>query len=158
MTRRDRAPDDARVLAVRLLSRIRWRLPLFAVVLVACVFVVAGCGSGSSATGGAPAAAASVVTKHVAGYGTVLATASGQTLYVLTADRPGESNCSGSCTLNWHPLILHGLPVAGPGVNARLLSTFRRGDGRTQVMYDGHPLYAYAGSEPASFHAFMSAL
>jgi predicted lipoprotein with Yx(FWY)xxD motif len=118
-------------------------------VLVAGAFVIAGCGSAGSGAGGAHAAA-NVTTAHVAGYGTVLATASGQALYVLTADRPGESKCSGSCTVDWHPLILDGLPVAGPGVNRTLLSTFKRSDGRTQAMYDGHPLYAYAGSEPAS--------
>ena len=119
-------------------------------VLAACVFILAGCGSSGSVPSNAPGSPATVITKHVAGYGTVLATASGRALYVLTADRPGTSRCSGQCTADWRPLVPNGSLVAGRGVNGSLLATFKRSGGGMQVMYDGHPLYTYAGSAPAS--------
>lgn len=87
-----------------------------------------------------------VTTVHIAGYGTVLATGSGAALYVLTADPRGGSRCSGSCSSEWHPLLDARSPTAGPGVEASLLSRFRRSDGGEQVLYDGRALYTYAGS------------
>jgi predicted lipoprotein with Yx(FWY)xxD motif len=35
--------------------------------------------------------------------------------------------------------------IAGSGVRQSLLSTSRRGDGTTQVVYNGHPVYYFAG-------------
>jgi predicted lipoprotein with Yx(FWY)xxD motif len=40
------------------------------------------------------------------------------------------------------PLLVTGSPTAGTGVKASKLATTRRSDGKTQVVYDGHPLYA----------------
>jgi hypothetical protein len=38
------------------------------------------------------------------------------------------------------------MPVAGRGVNARLLRTVKRSDGADQVTYNRHPLYTLTGS------------
>jgi predicted lipoprotein with Yx(FWY)xxD motif len=113
--------------------------------------LLAGCGGSGSVKneGMARSSPSTVITKHVAAYGTILAASSGQALFVLTADPPAGSKCSGSCAAVWHPLIDNGAPPAGPGVNPSLLSTFRRPDGRMQVMYNNHALYTHAGSEPA---------
>jgi predicted lipoprotein with Yx(FWY)xxD motif len=91
-----------------------------------------------------------VETKKVAGYGTVLADASGRSLYVSTADTAKSSKCSGSCTKTWHPLIVTGTPTAGGEAKESLLSVLKRSDGGRQVTYDGLPLYTYKGSGPAS--------
>jgi predicted lipoprotein with Yx(FWY)xxD motif len=120
------------------------------VLLVAGASLLAGCGgSGSAKGGGATQASAptvtTVTTEHLAGYGTVLATSSGEALYVLTADPPDGSKCVGSCTSKWHPLIANGAPTAGPGVKQSLLSTFTRSDGSEQLIYNDHALYTYTG-------------
>lgn len=117
--------------------------------LLAGASLLAGCGGSGSGAGRAPASSATVVTKHIAGYGTVLATSSGQALYVLTSDPPGGTRCTGACTVRWHPLLEQGRPTAGPGVNPSMLSTFKRSDGRVQVLYDDRALYTYTGSGQA---------
>ena len=80
----------------------------------------------------------------------MLAIPSGQALYVLTSDPAGATRCYGACTKTWRPLIATRSPVAGPGAKSSLLSTFRRTDGRKQVMYDHHALYTYVGSDQAA--------
>ena len=115
--------------------------------------LVVACGSSSSngnPSGNASASSATVVVKKVAGYGSVLATPSGQTLYLLTADPSGGSKCTGSCAAQWPPLTEHGTPTAGPGVDGSMLSTFKRNDGKMQVLYDSHALYTHTGSGATS--------
>ena len=121
----------------------RWIVPW----LVLLGLAVAGCGSSSKNGGGgasAPASSATVRTMTVIGYGTVLATSS-HPLYMLSSDPPGGTRCKGGCTSTWPPLTAKGTPTAGPGVKSSLLSTFRRSDGSTQVLYDRHALYTHRG-------------
>jgi predicted lipoprotein with Yx(FWY)xxD motif len=119
---------------------VRWLAPW----LVSVGLVVAGCG-GSSNGGSASARAGSAVgTMTVIGYGKALAT-SGHPLYLLSSDPPGGSRCTGGCTSTWPPLTTKGPPAAGPGVDSSLLSTFKRADGSTQVLYDKHALYTHTG-------------
>lgn len=83
-----------------------------------------------------------IVTTHQTSKGKVLASASGHTLYLSTADKNGKSSCYGSCARTWTPDLTTGKPVAnGSGVKSSLLGTTRRSDGKTQVTYKGHPLY-----------------
>jgi len=112
---------------------------------------VAGCGGGSygaSATTPAPTAnapgGASVALAH-SGLGRVLVDGQGRTLYLWKADPGGKSTCDGACASDWPPLTTSKKPVAGHGVSASKLGTTTRGDGTTEVTYNGHPLYTYAG-------------
>lgn len=77
-------------------------------------------------------------------HGEILADEDGNTLYLFTNDSEGVSACTEGCAENWPPLVTDGDPVAGPGVESDLLSTFERDDGTTQVMANGHPLYLYS--------------
>ena len=82
----------------------------------------------------------------VNGYGSVLVTAADQPIYILSTDPSGSSKCSGSCAKAWKPVTVSGAPKAGSGASTSLLSSFKRSDGTTQVLYDKHALYTHAGS------------
>jgi predicted lipoprotein with Yx(FWY)xxD motif len=77
--------------------------------------------------------------------GKILVDSRGRTLYLFKKDTGGKSRCSGRCAVNWPPLLVTGRPVAGSGITASRLKTTRRSDGKTQVVYDGHPLYSFIG-------------
>lgn len=127
-------------------ARHQARAALLAVVVLAGG-ALAACGGTSSATQGhpgtAPASSATVDTRKIPGYGTVLVTSSGRVLYLRTPDASGGSACTGSCASVWSPLTVHGTPRAGPGADASLLSTYARGSGGNGVLYNKHALYTY---------------
>jgi predicted lipoprotein with Yx(FWY)xxD motif len=77
-------------------------------------------------------------------YGKTLFGPSGKVVYVFGADRGSKSRCYGVCAKAWPPLLTRAAPVAGRGVEAKLLGTTRRRDGALQVTYNGHPLYYYS--------------
>jgi predicted lipoprotein with Yx(FWY)xxD motif len=67
-----------------------------------------------------------------------------RSLYLLSADPAGQTSCTGPCAAAWPPLLTKGAPIAGTGVNKRLLGTIRRPDGHFQVTYGGMPVYLFA--------------
>jgi predicted lipoprotein with Yx(FWY)xxD motif len=77
------------------------------------------------------------------GLGKILVDSRGRTLYLFKKDTGGKSSCSGSCAVNWPPLLVTGKPRAGSGIAASKLGTTRRSDGKTQVVYNHHPLYRF---------------
>jgi predicted lipoprotein with Yx(FWY)xxD motif len=139
------------------------RRPLVALVaLTAAGVLAAGCGSGGSGSssgssggggiyggGTTPStgaqSGAATVTAASTKLGMVLVDGSGRTLYLFEKDQPNQSACSGACAAAWPVDQSSGTPKAGSGVKASLLGTIGRGDGTTQVAYNGHPLYYYAG-------------
>ena len=105
---------------------------------------VAGAGSSGQSVAGS-----TLRTEQVGGV-TVLANASGRTLYWFAPDTSTKSVCNGSCTVYWPPV--KGPLTTGAGVPGTL-STIRRADGSTQETYNGHPLYTYVGdSGPGQAH------
>jgi predicted lipoprotein with Yx(FWY)xxD motif len=114
--------------------------------------VVAGCGSGGSATASTtpattPSGSASAATVRVSAGGTlgqVLVDSHGRTLYLFEGDSGRQSACTGTCAATWPPLRANGKPVAGEGITASELGTSARTDGKPQVTYNGHPLYRYS--------------
>ena len=75
--------------------------------------------------------------------GRILVDSKGITLYDFPPDKGTTSVCYGACAALWPPLTTHGKPIAGPGVRASLLGTTKRGDGKLEVTYGGHPLYYF---------------
>jgi predicted lipoprotein with Yx(FWY)xxD motif len=117
---------------------------LTAGLLALSLLVAAGCGGSSGgASGGSSAASITVTARKVPGFGTVLATQAGKPLYLLSSDPSGGSKCVDACAKEWPPLTGDG--KAAEGVKDSLLSSFKRSDGTTQVLYDGHALYTYTG-------------
>jgi predicted lipoprotein with Yx(FWY)xxD motif len=94
----------------------------------------------------APSAAARVTVRSTA-YGKALFGPSGKVLYVFGADRGSTSRCYGVCAAAWPPLLTKSAPIAGAGVQAKLLGTTKRKNGTLQVTYNGHPLYYYSADK-----------
>jgi hypothetical protein len=117
---------------------------------------------------GAPTGPASVSAASTTSFGTVLVVGSGDhagcSLYLLTSDQlhaltGAPFACSDNANpLNtpcdsdlWPALLTKGAPIAGPGVNPRLLGTVTRtdfdfltgGPPVKQVTYAGYPLYRF---------------
>ncbi|HEX8854204.1 MAG TPA: hypothetical protein VF752_01285 [Thermoleophilaceae bacterium] len=122
--------------------------------LIPLTALAAGCGSSGSSTaatrGAAPspahASSARAATLRVANsrLGKILVDSQGRTLYLFKKDSLNKSACSGQCVTFWQPLRTSGKPVASSGVTASLLGTIKRSDGKSQVTYNGHPLYTFA--------------
>ncbi len=95
----------------------------------------------------AAAPTAKAVTLQVASNDTLgkfLADGDGNTLYLLTKDPKGTSNCYDKCAQSWPPLIPDGQPTLKDGVDSALISTTLRTDGAKQLTYNGWPLYYFA--------------
>jgi predicted lipoprotein with Yx(FWY)xxD motif len=103
--------------------------------LLICLSVI-GCG-------GKKEGSVQVKVVELPGYGKVVANAAGEPLYLLSSDPKDSTKCTGDCTKDWQPLTADGDPGAADGLKADLLSTFKRDDGSSQVLYNGHALYTY---------------
>lgn len=77
-------------------------------------------------------------------YGEILFDREGQAIYLFEKEKSTESACYGECAEAWPPVLTDGEPQASRGIAQRLLGTTKRRDGKTQVTYNGHPLYYYA--------------
>jgi predicted lipoprotein with Yx(FWY)xxD motif len=76
-------------------------------------------------------------------FGRVLFDSNNRAIYLFTREPGSRSRCYGSCAAAWPPVLTRGRPRAGSGIDADLLGTTRRRDGRRQVTYNRHPLYYY---------------
>jgi len=129
---------------------------------------VAGCGSDSDGDTAAPEGAQTTTTAQAASptttttaterpaaqgtrirladsqYGKVVFDGSGQAIYLFDKEKSNKSLCTGECAAAWPPVVTKGEPTAVSGIDQSLLGTTQRPDGKTQVTYNGHPLYYYA--------------
>jgi predicted lipoprotein with Yx(FWY)xxD motif len=116
----------------------KFKLAVFATLIAAGVLATAALASTKTST---------IALKSTA-VGKVLVGANGRTLYLFTADKGTKSACYGQCASYWPPLIA-GKPTAGTGLNASMLGTTKRKDGKLQVTYHGHPLYFFLPDKKA---------
>jgi predicted lipoprotein with Yx(FWY)xxD motif len=139
----------------------RKRTVLMAPVASAAIvaLAIAGCGSGSdnvkasapaaSMKASAPSGAGATVDVRSGSLGSHLVDSQGRTLYLFEKDTGTKSMCSGACASAWPPSTTSGHPTAGSKVDAAMLGTSTRADGKSQLTYNGHPLYRYAGDAAA---------
>ena len=104
----------------------------------------------AAAVGGATATVAlagatSLTTEHTKD-GKVIASTTGRAVYLFSSDTSSQSKCSGSCAHSWPPVTGSATAARNSGLNPKLLGTIKRSRG-TQVTYDHHPLYLYAGDK-----------
>jgi predicted lipoprotein with Yx(FWY)xxD motif len=126
-----------------------------AIVLVA--LAVAGCGGDdddqATAAAGPPkttgGGSATIGVANAASLGRILVDSQGRTVYLFVKDTRLASTCSGECAVEWPPVTAKGKPKVGSGVTAREVGTTSRSDGKTQVTYNGHPLYLFEGDNEA---------
>src|SRR4051812_27836194 len=130
------------------------RLIALAIAPVAVAVVAAGCGGGGSGGGSGSAygaakpaastnAAGAAVAVRTTKLGPTLVDSNGRSLYLFEKDKTTASTCDGACASVWPPLTTNGKPKAQGGISAAKLATTKRNDGKTEVTYDGHPLYYY---------------
>jgi len=140
------------------LSRLHLRRRVVALSgILAAAALVAACGSSNSSnspggTGGsgggsggkAPAAKGVVSARQLSGIGTVLVTSSGMTIY--TPKTPAETNgnikCTGSCNSFWLPVTAKTADPTASGLPGKL-GTIQIPGGKTQLTYNGRPLYTF---------------
>jgi predicted lipoprotein with Yx(FWY)xxD motif len=80
--------------------------------------------------------------KYLIGY-------NGMTLYTFARDAGNVSSCTGLCAATWPPYTISSrdaLANVQAGIGGKV-DAFTRGDGSTQVTYDGQPLYFYANDK-----------
>ncbi len=94
-------------------------------------------------------ASAGTVAVASSNLGDVLVDTQGRTVYLFGADNATKSACSGACAVNWPPLVTSGTPTVGNGAATSLVGTATRSGGAKQVVYNGHPLYLFAGDQKA---------
>lgn len=77
-------------------------------------------------------------------FGGILYNGDKQAIYLFDKEKTSRSECYDECAEEWPPVLTTGEPRAGSGADDELLGTTKRDDGKTQVTYNGHPLYYYA--------------
>lgn len=80
--------------------------------------------------------------------GDFLVAANGMTVYTFANDEDGVSNCNDECADNWPPLLVNpdDALVGGPHVMGEI-GTMTRADERTQLTFNGMPLYYFGADE-----------
>lgn len=87
-------------------------------------------------------------------YGQFLTDYKQRPVYMFTRDAQNASACYDQCAVNWPPLSFEDKsePVAGRGLDDKLIGYIKRTDGKVQVTYGGWPLYNYAKDQtPTAF-------
>lgn len=97
--------------------------------------------SGAAASGGVLGVAKTSL-------GSVLVDSRGMTVYLLTADAPGQSTCSALCLDKWPLVPAPAGNVSVPGVGAPLGVT-KATSGASMLTVGGLPLYTYSGDSAA---------
>lgn len=102
--------------------------------------------SGETTADSAPTGAtATLIAKDVPKMGRIVTDGNGNTLYRFDKDgnKPAKSNCDGDCLAKWPAVLSEEIPKL-EGIDASLVGTVIRSDGKQQVTLGGWPLYTFA--------------
>ena len=118
--------------------------------LAPLVVLVAAVSLAAAALAARPHETQPVVVRTTAKFGAILTTKGRLALYTWNREKGGKVRCTGACAATWPPLtVAAGTMVAKHVPHAMgSFGTVRRPDGRTQVTFDGHPLYTYHADTP----------
>lgn len=112
--------------------------------LAACGSTAASPGAGTAPASSGPALIQTQSIKVGDKTETVLKNATGLTLYYFKPDSATSATCTGGCATTWPPLIATSdNPTSNPALPGQL--GVLNGPNGKQVLYNGHPLYAYSG-------------
>lgn len=78
-------------------------------------------------------------------YGKIIVDGAGHTLYLFDLERGPKPVCDGACAVAWPPLLAAVATASVAELDPARITTTLRKDGASQVAYNGHPLYYYAG-------------
>jgi predicted lipoprotein with Yx(FWY)xxD motif len=126
---------------VRWLSAHRWIPALIGVAVTGGIAALLVLSLSGSSTSSKPGPAVSVGSSSL---GKILVDSRGLTLYSYGHDQRNVSNCTDVCARVWPPATVSGTPPAATGVSQAKLKTINRLDGRTQLVYNGRPLYTFS--------------
>lgn len=122
------------------------RLLALAALPLAAAIVFAACGGsdGGGSSMGSTASnstATTVASKRIDGR-SVLVDADGKALYTSEQEAGGMVRCTGACLQFWEPLTIDGGQPSG-SVTDGTLGVLARPDGKTQVTFNGDPVYRF---------------
>jgi len=137
------------------MTRRKWfSIPTVAAAIAIVALVVAGCGgdddqatAASGAQNPSGGEAATIGVTDSGGLGKILVDSQGRTVYLFKKDTGPTSTCAGACAVEWPPVTTKGKPTVAGGLMASMVGTTSRSDGKTQVTYNGHPLYLFEGDQ-----------
>lgn len=101
--------------------------------------------SGYGARAATPAPSAVTLMGTHTTLGPTLADGQGRTVYLFASDSATTSTCYGSCASIWPPVPATSTPHTAGGASVNRLGSLQRTGGGSQLTYQGHPLYYYAG-------------
>lgn len=122
------------------------RLLTLAALPLAAAIIFAACGGSdggrsSGAASGSTDTATTVASKPIDGRN-VLVDANGNALYTSEQEAGGMVRCTDSCLQFWEPLTIDGGEPSG-SVTGGTLGVLERPDGKTQVTFNGDPVYRF---------------
>jgi predicted lipoprotein with Yx(FWY)xxD motif len=65
-------------------------------------------------------------------------------LYSFSGDTSSASNCTGTCSVAWPPVLTSGNPALLNSLSSSKVGTIKDADGELQLTYGGKPLYFYS--------------
>jgi predicted lipoprotein with Yx(FWY)xxD motif len=131
----------------------RFRAPALAALALSGSVLLAGAASGETSVPSEPAQSAkkkrgAKLRLVQSEYGKAVMNGRGRALYLFDRETTSKPDCYGDCAVAWPPLLTKGKPVAGKGLDPKLVRSTLRTDGTRQVTYRGHPLYFYEHDRP----------